>query len=1850
MDSSGKIDSYEFICALALISHANLKQKAAAIFRLYDFDNSLVLNSDEMVVLIRCCLCSLAALCGRQDVLSIQEVEELVIDLLKGHDKDQDGQISLDEFQGIITKDKRILRTLNGYGLLKSYDLRANFGGEGDGDADYILPDCDSDLEMEENKGYDFGSDDEMQSESNTDQTDRIRQGIDFKISQRGDEIFEFAEDEQGDKWMANAPWRGKFKESRSIKYNNEDDSLAGTVPDVDLELEHVYGYRCHDTRNNIAYSPTGDIIYHTASIGIVMAKKNSSQKFFFGHYDDITCLDVYESLVATGQVGKKPAIHIWDSSSCKSRGVITSPLTRGISHVCFSGDGKKLAAISIDRYHSVAIYDVHKVLNTKGDKYTQDVVIAFSRGPRETVFHMVFGIGSSLIFGCKRGIYFGSIKDKKVKLKRGTGWDNNTPRQAIICVAIIDSQSIMTGSNSGKILKWKSGMLAETIDAHESSCTAICKRKKNNGIITGGSDGIIIVWDSQMNQSRVIDLFKEVAEDRRFTLNSIKIRAIAQDNNSDITIGTRGGELIELRKDGTISLLMQGHFSKELWGVCNLRNDQRFATVGQDFMLYIYDINQRKVKSSTKIPFRGTCIDSSPDGKRLAVGCKNGYVLIIDISTKQTVKTLKDREREITCLKFSTEGEWLSVAGADGVIINYNVRENYNPKSKFRGHSSRVLHLDFSKNSRFIQSMCTGYEILYSNIEDGKICDSKSMNLKDEEWTTWTLPIGWPVQGIWPPCSDGTDINAVARSDDQKLIATVDDFGLLKLFRFPVPMKNASYSKYIGHSSHVTNVIFTEQGSHVLTTGGNDKSVMQWRLVIDNQQANDNLMVESEEIDDDEDEREFMEMIKFDNGRGNMMKQQGMFKYSKDEAGEQMMANKPYLGELKASIPTDFEPELNHEMAPNQNLELHHVFGFRSVGAKDCVKYTSNGKVLFISASLGVVMEPETPNYQTFFTGHNDDVVSLAIHPKKKIAASGQVAFKGESKMIPIYVWDIETKEILATLKGFHRGCIKVLEFSPDGSKLLSIGTDKDNSLAIYDWARERLVSQAKVDKSIVTDVAWKNEDVFTTVGIRHIKFWKQSETRVSFKRGKWRMNSREPIISVIYCFPQNICFTGGKSGNIHTWRNDSCSSQKQAHKGPVRVLMKYKHILYSGGDDGLVMMWSFSGKLQKQREPLVNMANISQFHESIRSIDIKKDNTLLVGTRGSEIFEIPIDEDRTHRVLLRGHFRKRILGLAVHPKTSNFVTTGEDRTIRIWDAKKEKKMTNFTELDHVATSIDWSSDGQFLSVSLDNGTIMLLDSNLREIHQLLSTFTNKNNQICVIKISPDCTKVAFGAHGSTYIEVHNISNQKLISNGLIKGMTSVVNSIDWSVESNLIMANSIAYELKFFSVTTMKQVKSSSVKETKWYTWSCSVGWSTSGILASIGGDGTEINTVFRAQNEKVIATGEDSSLVKIYRYPSTSKECQFKAYKGHASHVNHVRFIGNDEYLVSTGSLDRSIIIWKTDFVNFSGLDEDRDYQEIDENIDPLDIISTDPKGEERHQMEKFSKDRGRDLYHEQKPDNQDDDSKLYNQFGMMIRPWQVTIKPPRRFLKPGVDYDKKPRVNVSLHHVFGYQSKEVRNSAKIVGKSVVFFTGALAISQKIDESRRQRYFNTHKNKITALTINSDRNLVATGEMSLRPKVYIWHAETLIILQELSKGLHIGVKALKFSIDSSKLLVVCSDELNTICIFNVSNGSLITTAQAGSQRIMDAVWVNNLSRSVFITVGINHFKMWTLNQGRLTDKLGIFNDKCKILICCALNANQVIVGNVKGELQVWKGFKLEKDYPLHDSCIDSIKVTDN
>jgi hypothetical protein len=107
----------------------------------------------------------------------------------------------------------------------------------------------------------------------------------------------------------------------------------------------------------------------------------------------------------------------------------------------------------------------------------------------------------------------------------------------------------------------------------------ALVTRKGNKGFLSGGNDGIVCIWDEVLARKlNVIDMRSNVQQ-----VVNPKIRAICEDSNGDISIGTRGGEIFEYKGDGTSVCLVKSHFSKQLWGLAAYANKPEYLTFGED-------------------------------------------------------------------------------------------------------------------------------------------------------------------------------------------------------------------------------------------------------------------------------------------------------------------------------------------------------------------------------------------------------------------------------------------------------------------------------------------------------------------------------------------------------------------------------------------------------------------------------------------------------------------------------------------------------------------------------------------------------------------------------------------------------------------------------------------------------------------------------------------------------------------------------------------------------------------------------------------------------------------------------------------------------------------------------------------------------------------------------------------------------------------------------------------------------------------------------------------------------------------------------------------------------------------
>ncbi|XP_016430272.1 echinoderm microtubule-associated protein-like 2 [Sinocyclocheilus rhinocerous] len=337
-----------------------------------------------------------------------------------------------------------------------------------------------------------------------------------------------------------------------------------------------------------------------------------------------------------------------------------------------------------------------------------------------------------------------------------------------------------------------------------------------------GGKDRRVLLWDHDYRKKSEIEVPEAFGP----------VRTLAEGKQDELFVGTTRNAVLRGSFSGSLTPIVQGH-TDELWGLDVHPSTEQFVTCGQDKQVYLWDTSSHLPLWSKAIEDPGRSVGFHPSGTVLAVGTMTGRWLVLDTDTRDLVSMHTDGNEIISAVKYSPDGAYLAVASHDNFVYIYSVTENgrkYSRVGKCTGHSSFVTHLDWSTDSQFIVTNSGDYEILFWEASSGKHITSADA-VRNLEWATSTCVLGFNVFGIWPEGADGTDINALCRSHDNNLLASADDFGKVHLFSNPCSQPRAPSHIYGGHSSHVTNVAFLHDDSHLISTGGKDTSILQWVL-----------------------------------------------------------------------------------------------------------------------------------------------------------------------------------------------------------------------------------------------------------------------------------------------------------------------------------------------------------------------------------------------------------------------------------------------------------------------------------------------------------------------------------------------------------------------------------------------------------------------------------------------------------------------------------------------------------------------------------------------------------------------------------------------------------------------------------------------------------------------------------------------------------------------------------------------------------------------------------------------------------------------------------------------------------
>ncbi|XP_026491825.2 cilia- and flagella-associated protein 44 [Vanessa tameamea] len=294
-------------------------------------------------------------------------------------------------------------------------------------------------------------------------------------------------------------------------------------------------------------------------------------------------------------------------------------------------------------------------------------------------------------------------------------------------------------------------------------------------------------------------------------------------------------------------------------------------------------------------------------------------------------------------------------------------------------------------------------------------------------------------------------------------------------------------------------------------------------------------------------------------------------------------------------SILTEYDPDDFLSGAVNSldsTIPLN-LFDFEHSYGYNCQKYFNicacdDSVVCWAAGSIIAFLDVNTKQVWFRRSSTGGSVGALTSYRKdpnyRIVIAEGR---EGErDPIILLYTWP--QMEIDAVLRDGTANAFSVLDFSPDGELLASVGKEPDYNLTIWNWKRHKILLRTSAFSFDVNTVMFSPycPGQLTTAGAAHIKCWKMAHTFTGLKlKGELGRFGKTEICDVlgVYPMPDEKILSGCEWGNILVWEAGLVKlevtqrGRKTCHKAPIVQFM-----LSPAGDevttiarDGYIRTW---------------------------------------------------------------------------------------------------------------------------------------------------------------------------------------------------------------------------------------------------------------------------------------------------------------------------------------------------------------------------------------------------------------------------------------------------------------------------------------------------------------------------------------------------------------------------------------------------------------------------------------------------------------------------------------------------
>jgi len=815
----------------------------------------------------------------------------------------------------------------------------------------------------------------------------------------------------------------------------------------------------------------------------------------------------------------------------------------------------------------------------------------------------------------------------------------------------------------------------------------------------------------------------------------------------------------------------------------------------------------------------------------------------------------------------------------------------------------------------------------------------------------------------------------------------------------------------------------------------------------------------------------------------------------------------------------------------PIDGLSLDWIYG-RNVGAP--VKYCSNGDVVYAAGST-VVKVTETNDgeaKQEYFMSHSGLVTSIDTFKTNDgvdIVASADVG--RDSK---ICIWSLATLSSIVTISpSLHQSDgISQLSFSLSGELLLSMGNDKDNTLAIYKWRDGRMIFSSKLPKLDVYDCSFllsdnsfgvcTNEDVYfytkLEVTNNHPSYNKQ--------RGVFNRLSTREVMTSIACAGDTV-ITGSLSGRIWLWEGRVCLKLiASLQSGPITQLHspQSSDCLCASTHGGTVHLFNDKFELMNKLSPNKGLG------ESARMIDTicwsSELETVLIG-QNSSLYQMSNEDETLSCVAYNQHRDQIAIG--------------------------------YGSLDGTSRS------------STDKSFVVLNGSDLETVHQ----GSNSLEALTVCSYSNEGKLLAFGS-ADACIYLHDTASFSLLAK-LRDGHSSPIISIDFGYNDDGEESNTASYLRsnsnggEVIHWTTQGKLKTPlSLRDTVWESDTCIYTSNLECVHNMYDESGGNITACSTISCSSSILVGDSNGNVRAFSHPpTTTNQPLYLEYKGHAGTIDSIQVLKDSTLVYTMSKYDSCLFQWRKDTLTW-----EQGLPTTTPLIDRAQPALSEPDMDTMiDQMDTLDFGSNKKVADTKKPP----------------RPWTRSICAPSNYIQSS---GPLPSSRLSLERIHGYGGSGVRNNLQslMTGTSntttcLVYTAGRTLIRFDISNDH-QDFYNIADGEIMCLSsIHKETSICAIGTST---SVIILDLTTMKPLSLLD-GHSNGVSCLDID-DSGKFVVsVSSGKRPEIVVQEWKSRSIIARSLTYGLETLDVQFLKGSSTSI-IECGTCFVRFWNIKGGSL------------------------------------------------------------